>query len=316
MAAHEFAIIERYFKSLSGNSEGVVLGSGDDCAVLSVPEGMELCVSTDTLVEGVHFLPDAAAELVAARTMGANLSDLAAMGARPHSFLLAITMPSADERWLEAFSETLRSLISEYRVPLVGGNLSKGQLAVTITIMGTAPESEAVRRTSAAVGDDIYVTGTLGDAARGLELLRDGESGGFLVSRYAAPTPRLEAGERLRQVARAMIDISDGLYSDLGHIVEASHCGAIIDGTQLPLSGELVDSVGEDSATRLALFAGDDYELCFTASPDDANQIADLSEEIALPITRVGTVVEGDELVALDQHNQPIEHGGVGYQHF
>lgn len=316
MTENEFAIIEHYFKSIFDASPGVDLGPGDDCAVISLPDDSQLCLSTDTLVEGVHFLPGASAELVAARTLAANLSDLAAMGARPHSFLLAITMPDTDEHWLKAFSSALKQLSRHYGVPLIGGNLSQGQLALTITITGTVPLGQAVQRDGARAGDEIYVTGTLGDAAGGLAQLRAGETQGYLVSRYAAPTPRLEAGERLRQIAHAMIDISDGLVADLGHICKASGVGALIDSTQLPLTKELRAFAGQERAPRLALFAGDDYELCFTAAEADAERIMALAAELSLPMTRIGSITGNGEVVVLDENSEAIINDRTGYQHF
>ena len=183
MTTQEFSIIERYFKSISNLSQHqntVIIGPGDDCAVLRVPDDMELCISTDTLLEGVHFLPNSRAKIIASRTMAANLSDLAAMGAIPYAFLLAMTFPEAKEDWLEDFSTTLAEIIEQYQVPLVGGNLSKGPLSLTVTVMGTVPAGSAIKRSGASVGDDIYVTGTLGDAAQGLALSRKREADGYL----------------------------------------------------------------------------------------------------------------------------------------
>ena len=206
MSTREFSIIERYFKPLSNLSQhgnSVIIGPGDDCAVLRIPDDMELCVSTDTLLEGVHFLPNSPAKVVASRTMAANLSDLAAMGATPYAFLLAMTFPEAREDWLEEFSTTLAEIIELYQVPLVGGNLSKGPLSLTVTIMGTVPAGSAIKRTGASVGDDIYVTGTLGDAAQGLALLRKGEIDGYLVSRYQFPVARIETRVDNCEVSRS-----------------------------------------------------------------------------------------------------------------
>jgi thiamine-monophosphate kinase len=237
MSTREFSIIERYFKSISNLSQHentVIIGPGDDCAVLRVPDDMELCVSTDTLLEGVHFLPNSRAKVVASRTMAANLSDLAAMGATPSAFLLAMTFPEAREDWLEEFSTTLAEIIEQYQVPLVGGNLSKGPLSLTVTIMGTLPAGSAIKRSGASVGDDIYVTGTLGDAAQGLALSRKGAADGYLVSRYQFPTARIAAGRRLRGLANSLIDISDGLVAEIGHLAETDSLGAEIAAWELP----------------------------------------------------------------------------------
>jgi thiamine-monophosphate kinase len=319
MSTREFSIIERYFKPLSNLSQhgnSVIMGPGDDCAVLRVPDDMELCVSTDTLLEGVHFLPNSPAKVVAFRTMAANLSDLAAMGATPYAFLLAMTFPEAREDWLKEFSTTLAEIIELYQVPLVGGNLSKGPLSLTVTIMGTVPAGSAIKRTGASVGDDIYVTGTLGDAAQGLALSRKGEIDGYLVSRYQFPVARIEAGRQLRGLAKSLIDISDGLVSEIGHLAETDSLGAEIFVRELPLSKELVKSAGEDVAISKALFAGDDYELCFTADPADSSEIKAVSDSIDLPMTRIGVVTGDGEIVIRDSNGEPMEFDGAGYEHF
>ena len=319
MSSREFAIIERYFKSLSNLSQHentVVLGPGDDCAVLRVPDDMELCVSTDTLIEDVHFLPNSQAKVVVSRTMGANLSDLAAMGATPYAFLLAMTFPEAKEDWLEDFSITLSEFIEKHQVPLVGGNLSKGPLSLTVTIMGTVPPGSAIKRSGAAVGDDIYVTGMLGDAAQGLALLRKGQAEGYLVDRYQFPEARLEAGQRLRGLAKSLIDISDGLVAEIGHLAETNSLGAEIAAWELPLSKELVESAGQDSAIRMALFSGDDYELCFTADPQDSDEIKAVSDSLDLPMTRIGVVTDDGKIIIRDTKGKPMRFSGAGYEHF
>jgi thiamine-monophosphate kinase len=319
MGTREFSIIERYFKSISNLSQHentVIIGPGDDCAVLRVPDDMELCVSTDTLLEGVHFLPNSRAKVVASRTMAANLSDLAAMGATPYAFLLAMTFPEAREDWLEDFSTTLAEIIEQYQVPLVGGNLSKGPLSLTVTIMGTVPAGSAIKRSGASVGDDIYVTGTLGDAAQGLALSRKGEADGYLVSRYQSPVARIAAGRQLRGLANSLIDISDGLVAEIGHLAETDSLGAEIAAWELPLSKELVKSAGEDIAISMALFSGDDYELCFTADPADSGEIKAVSDSIDVPMTRIGVVTDGGEIVIRDSKGEPMDFGNAGYEHF
>jgi len=319
MSTREFSIIERYFKplaTLSQHENTVIIGPGDDCAVLRVPDGQEVCVSTDTLLEGVHFLPNSRAKVVASRTMAANLSDLAAMGASPYAFLLAMTFPEAREDWLEDFSATLSDIIKQYQVPLVGGNLSKGPLSLTVTVMGTVPAGSALKRSGASVGDDIYVTGTLGDAAQGLALLRKGEVNGYLVSRYQFPVARIAAGRQLRGLAKSLIDISDGLVAEIGHLGEADSLGAEIAAGELPLSKELVQSAGQEAAIGMALFAGDDYELCFTADPADSGKIKAVSASIGVPMTRIGVVTESDKIVIRNSKGEPMEFGRPGYEHF
>jgi thiamine-monophosphate kinase len=319
MSTREFSIIERYFKPLSNLSQhgnAVIIGPGDDCAVLRSPVDAEVCVSTDTLLEGVHFLPNSPAKVVASRTMAANLSDLAAMGATPYAFLLAMTFPEAREDWLKDFSTTLAEIIEQYQVPLVGGNLSKGPLSLTVTIMGIVPAGSAIKRCGASAGDDIYVTGTIGDAAQGLALSSKGEVDGYLVNRYQFPVARIEAGRKLRGLAKSMIDISDGLVSEIGHLAKTGLLGAEIFVQELPLSKELVKSAGEDVAINKALFSGDDYELCFTANSADSGEIEALSDSIDLPMTRIGVVTGDGGIMIRDSKGEPMEFDGAGYEHF
>ena len=247
MTQDEFSIIERYFGSFPQPGKtpapepasGVALGPGDDCAILTIPPGFELCASTDTLLADVHFPATAPAAVVARRTLGANLSDLAAMGARPHAFLLALTLPAAEASWLEAFSVCLHRLSATWEIPLAGGNLCRGPLSLTMTVFGTAPAGTMIRRAGANQGDDIYVTGHIGDAGAGLQLflqdpaLSDSASK-ELIRRYTAPTPRIETGQALRQIATAMIDISDGLLADLEHLLTASGAGAEVEVERIP----------------------------------------------------------------------------------
>jgi len=313
---HEFSIIEQYFKSIATQDEGVELGPGDDCAILSFPAGYEACLSTDTLVESVHFPQHCPPHVVAARAMGANLSDLAAMGAEPHSFLLSLTLPSVDEQWLREFSEALRQLIQRYRISLAGGNLSRGSLSVSMTVIGQVPVNSAVRRSGAKVGDDIYVSGTLGDAGRGLELVKQGNYENYLAGRYCEPSPRLSTGMGLRGIASSMIDLSDGLFGDLNHVCLASGKGAVIEASRLPISDELRASTSLASAVRMALFAGDDYELCFTAAPAMRSEVKVVESETGVPLTRIGEIRDGSEVVTVDGNGVPLPQDDTSYQHF
>lgn len=316
MTNREFAVIDRYFKPLFAGDPRVLSGPGDDCAILDIPPGNELCVSTDTLLAGVHFPDDAPASVIANRTIGANLSDLAAMGATPHSFLLAITLPSIDESWLEEFSNTLASLIDRYSLPLAGGNLSAGELSLAMTVMGLVPAGEGVHRSGGNVGDDVYVTGTPGDAGKGLSLVLSGESRGYLARRYLEPEPRLAAGQALRGIASAMIDVSDGLLADARHIAEASSTGIEILAGSLPLSDELVKAAGAGKARHLALTAGDDYELCFTASPQQADAIQSLAGKLNLAMTRIGTLIQERTCRVVDESGDTMNFDSEGYGHF
>ena len=315
MSSSEFEIIDRYFKVISRSREGVVLGPGDDCAVLSFPSDAEVCTSTDTLLEGVHFPEGADASLVASRLVGANLSDLAAMGAEPHSCLIALTLAEVDAGWLGRFSSSLSEQLQRFDMVLIGGNLARGQLSLSMTVIGTVPIGQSVQRQGAKVGDDIYVTGTLGDAARGLkELLAGGETDDFLVCRYAEPTPRIEIGMKLRRLASSMIDVSDGLLADLCHLCEASEVGAIVDLSDVPISENLARALGESEARRQALNAGDDYELCFTASSGMGPAVSAIAKDVG--ITRIGRITADCRLEVTDKDGLAVTIPDMGYKHF
>ena len=321
MTTSEFDVINKHFRQTPINRSWVSLGPGDDCAVLKVPEGEELCVSTDTLIEGVHFPEQSPAEVVASRILAANLSDLAAMGAMPLGCVLAATLPKIDNDWLEAFASTLAQQTEEYGVPLVGGNLARGSLSFTMTVMGSVPCGEAITRGGSKPGDEIHVTGSLGDAAKGLELCRAGQSAGYLVKRYTNPVPRLAVGMALRGLARSMIDISDGLASEVHHLCAAEELGAELDVAALPISRDLLAVADREAATRLALCAGDDYELCFTAAPEKKEAIRKVAKDSGTAITRIGLVVEQTDaeqsgVVIRQTDGQILPCDDIGYRHF
>ena len=317
MSLDEFEIIKRYFKVVGEKSAGVVLGPGDDCAVLSFSSNEEVCVTTDTLIEGVHFPENCEASMVASRLIGANLSDIAAMGALPHSCLIALTLPEADTNWLEGFSATLGRLLERYGLTLAGGNISKGTLSITMTVLGSVPTGEALTRGGAMPGDEIYVTGTLGDAKKGLtDILSGRKSSGYLAGRYSTPTPRLEIGRELRGLATAMIDISDGLFADLSHLCQASQAGAVVELGSIPVSNDLVSAIGDREARSLALNSGDDYELCFTVPSKFSLELHSLEKKSGLPITRVGCVRTAEGIDVLDMKGDRMDIANLGYRHF
>lgn len=314
--ADEFGIIGRYFRDLAGDAAQVIKGPGDDCAVLQIAPSHELCVSTDTLLEGVHFPVGISADVVAARTVSANLSDLAAMGATPHSFVLALTMPEADEQWLSEFSAALKALMETHHIPLVGGNLAKGPLSLTMTVLGYVPDGETIYRSGAARGDGLYVSGFLGDAGRGLARVLEGNISGYLSERYTHPTPRVTLGQALRDIATAMIDVSDGLVADVRHLASESEVDITIRLEALPLSDELMSDVGRTDALQMALAAGDDYELCFTASQDQESRLTKLGDDLGISITRIGEVTgEGSGLVQVVNGSDELIDA-EGYRHF
>jgi thiamine-monophosphate kinase len=301
----ESELIERYFVGRGARRADVALGIGDDAAVLRVPRGAQLILTTDALVEGVHFLPRTAPRSLGHRALAVNLSDLAAMGADPSWMVLSLVLPESDAAWLRGFSASMNALARRERVALVGGNLSRGPLSITIALAGLAPHGAALRRDEARVGDDLYVSGTLGDAAAGLELLRraarrataGGASGAQLQlqRRFEYPSARVALGRALRGVASACIDVSDGLYVDAARLLRASGCGADLEIESVPLSRALRSVFGAQ-AVRFALTGGEDYELCFTAAPRHAVAVSRLGQRLGVRLTRIARVRRGSGL--------------------
>jgi thiamine-monophosphate kinase len=314
MALSEFELIARYFASpdfVLPAPEGVVLGIGDDAAILRLPPGEDLLVSIDTLVAGVHFPPTVAPEYLGHRALAVNLSDLAAMGARPLWFTLALTLPAADETWLDGFSRGLAALARRVGIALVGGDTTRGPLSITVQVHGAAPEGRALRRDGARAGDEVWVSGHPGTAALGLRRLLAGAPATEAPVRvFLLPEPRLGLGIALRGLASAAIDVSDGVLADAGHIAERSGVAIALECDWLPLGPELAALADRDDALALLLGGGDDYELCFTAPPACAAAITAAAARLGLPCTRIGRVLSG----------QGVACAGVaataGYQHF
>ena len=302
----EFAIIRRYFTRL-GAAPGVVVGIGDDGAILEPTPGLQQVQVIDTLVEGVHFPSNMAAADVGYRVVAVNLSDIAAMGAVPRWMTLALTLWDKDEPWVEAFAAGLFEAAAEYEVALVGGDTTRGDAVVTsVHITGEVEPGRALLRSGARVGDTVFVSGTIGDAAAGLKLLEERRNDHVLAQRFLRPTARVALGRRLGGRAGGVIDLSDGLVGDLRKMLDASGVGAEIDIDKLPLSGALREHCG-DTAADFALTGGDDYELCFTA---DANAIADVDG-----ITAIGSIVDGNDLVCR-RDGEIVEIDDSGYRHF
>jgi thiamine-monophosphate kinase len=305
----EFELIQRYFVR-KGEVTGVVTGIGDDGAVLQPDPGRELISVIDTLVESVHFPVNIAASDLGYRAVAVNLSDVAAMGGRPRWMMLALTMPEADEHWIRGFAEGLHVAAAEHGLTLVGGDTTKGNnVVVSIQITGDVVEGGAIRRSGAASGDAIFVTGTIGDAAAGLEILQAGQGDDFLVPRFLRPAARVDFGQSLVGVAHAAIDLSDGLYADLQKLLSASGVGAEIDLETLPLSDALRTAFDTEAQRRFALSGGDDYELCFTAPEGTSFNANDLR------ITKIGMVTAGNKLVCRDARGI-VEYSDRGYRHF
>jgi thiamine-monophosphate kinase len=318
----EFDLIDRYFAKRGHQRRDVVVGIGDDCAVLSVPEGQQIAITTDTLVEGVHFLKEAPARSVAYKAVAVNLSDLAAMGAEPAWVSLSLTLPDTDEQWMEAFSEGFYELLEYYSVQLIGGDTVNGPLSLTITAQGFIPTGNEICRSGAKPGDWVYVTGTLGDAGAGLSLLQQGtvtpnDKQKELIDRHLYPTPRVMAGNALRRIASSCIDISDGTLADLRHILAESSVGARLFIDRLPLSDALVDEMGLDKAIELALTAGDDYELLFTVSEEQKGQLETMLTNSNVKATRIGQLTGQAEKLELRLGDMPSElPKNIGYEHF
>lgn len=318
----EFELIRKFFQRESAETspEGVLLGIGDDAALLQIPPGLQLAVSVDTLVADVHFPAGAAAEDIAERALRVNLSDLAAMGAEPRWFTLALTLPQADENWLSDFSRGLSRVAGEYQCALVGGDTTAGRLSVTLQVMGVLDARLALRRDGASVGDYVLVTHCLGDGAAGLAVVQDrlnlsAEYSDYLRARYYRPTPRLREAALLRGIASAALDISDGLLADLGHICAASDLAAVIDVENLPLSPALQAMADQKQARNWALAGGDDYELCFTVTPDKMPELGMLIASGQLQATVVGHLVSGSGVIC-QLHGENLEPDNKGYTHF
>ena len=314
----EFGLIQR-IRERAGHRADVVLGIGDDAAILRVPAGHELVVSTDTLVAGVHFPVDTAAADIGWKALAVNLSDLAAMGAEPAWMTLALTLPDADPEWLDGFLDGFVELASEHGVALVGGDTTRGPLSITIGAHGLVPAGLALRRDGARGNEDIWVTGTLGDAAGGLAQWRaQGLISAKLRHRLDRPTPRVAAGLALRGLAISAIDISDGLVADLGHVLLASGgLGAQLDLGRLPTTRTLAEHFPDDAARwRLQLAGGDDYELCFTARSADALAIEQALAACDTLATVVGRVGGEPGVRLVTPGEQAFELVDAGFQHF
>ncbi|MFI3309651.1 thiamine-phosphate kinase [Ewingella allii] len=322
MACGEFDLIARYFNRYRTARRDVQLGIGDDCALLTVAEKQLLAVSTDTLVEGIHFLKTIDPADLGYKALAVNLSDLAAMGADPAWVSLALTLPEVNTEWLEAFSDSLFDQLNYYGMQLIGGDTTRGPLSMTLTIQGLIPMDRALTRSGAGVGDWIFVTGSLGDSAAGLALLLDqltvdnAEHRDTLLQRHLRPTPRILQGQALRGLATAAIDISDGLISDLKHVLSASGCGARIDLDALPLSEALLGSVDGDRALKWALTGGEDYELCFTVPEINRGALDVALSHLGVDFTCVGQMAPLSEGITFLRSGEPVELDWQGFDHF
>ena len=320
ISGQEFTLIEKYFSNRASNGAGVVTGIGDDCAVVDIPAGKQLLLSTDTLLVNIHFRSNTIPEDVGYKALAVSLSDLAAMGATPAYATLNLSIPEYDSQWLEQFSAGFFEVASMFGVSLIGGDTVRGPLAISVTVYGLANKGESTLRSGARDGDGIFVTGTLGDAALGylhsrlnLDLqLADSE---YLEQRLNRPTPRVNAGMALQTLASAAIDISDGLLADLSHLLKASGVGATIELQTIPISPvyrKVLNDVGWD----LALTYGDDYELCFTIPQESEIDFGELAIKAGVPVKRIGTVLEQLGLVVVNASGEEYHAKQLGYSHF
>ncbi|EKY1891780.1 thiamine-phosphate kinase [Salmonella enterica subsp. arizonae serovar 35:z4,z32:-] len=322
MACGEFSLIARYFDRVRSTRLDVETGIGDDCALLNIPEKQTLAISTDTLVAGNHFLPDIDPADLAYKALAVNLSDLAAMGADPAWLTLAITLPEVDEPWLEAFSDSLFELLNYYDMQLIGGDTTRGPLSMTLGIHGYIPAGRALKRAGAKPGDWIYITGTPGDSAAGLAVLQnrllvsEETDAHYFIKRHLRPMPRILHGQALRDIASAAIDISDGLISDLGHIVKASGCGAKVDVDALPKSAAMMRHVDAGQALRWTLSGGEDYELCFTVPELNRGALDVAIGQLGVPFTCIGQMRADVEGLSFVRDGMPVTFDWKGYDHF
>jgi len=322
----EFELIRRYFQRPGvALPASVVLGVGDDCALLRPTPGHQLAVSTDMLIEGRHFFADVAPDALGHKALAVNLSDLAAMGARPLGFTLALALPQPDEAWLAGFAQGLFALADAHACPLVGGDTTRGPMNICITVFGEVVPGRALRRNAAQVGDDIYVSGRTGEARLALEWLlgtpwartaiEANDLPTDLRARLERPTPRLALGQTLAGVAHAALDVSDGLAGDLGHILRASRLGAEIDWAALPIAPALA-TLPLPMQQECVLHGGDDYELLLTAAPADRERLQTLAEATATPLHRIGRLLSAPGLHLIDAQGQRQPLAMRGHDHF
>ena len=317
---NEFEIIERYFKpKLQDNKQGLELGIGDDAAVINISQDEELVVSIDTLVEGVHFLKDTSPQDIANKSLLVNLSDIAAMGASPRWITLSLTLPENNSDWLKEFSKQFNSLLADYSLALIGGDLTKGPLSITIQAHGIVPKGKFLCRSGAKPGDSIYVTGELGAAAYTLKYLKDSDEKlkptKKEIQRLNKPEARIKTGLEIRDIATSCIDISDGLFTDLSHILRCSKVGAEVKLQDIPYSSTL-RKLNKDLAIDLALTGGDDYELCFTIPSNVSN--TDLEKMITTSkVSKIGRINElSSKLNLIDDDEKSYKLESAGFQHF
>lgn len=327
----EFNLIDKYFAHRQANRQDVDLALGDDCALVSPPEGYQLAISTDTVVLGTHFLANADPAAVAYKALMSNISDLAAMGATPAWFSMAISLPEIDEAWLAPFCDSMFTLADAHHLQLIGGDTTKGPLSISFTIQGLVPKGKALTRSGAQVGDWIFVSGNLGDSQAGLSVILNPEDTNKphakeLVSCHFYAQSRIKLAERLRDHATSCIDISDGLMSDLKHVLKRSNVSAQVEITQMPISDLATDFFGDTQQAQLAaLQSGEEYELCFTISKQDKPLLDEIAQQVGCLLTCIGQVTENqrdaEHTIQLLRNGLPIQDDDLarqvhGFDHF
>ena len=316
----EFSLIQRFFSTITSDNS-VILGIGDDTAIIKAGEGEELLFTTDTLISGVHFPEDTDPVAIGHKALAVNLSDIAAMGGQARWFTLALSLPEPDADWLEAFSTGLLTLSKQFAVSLVGGDTTRGPLSITISVVGTIPEGRAIRRSGARAGDAIFVTGSPGMAALGLAalngeiVLSDVDQAKFR-NKLDFPQPRLLEGQYLRDYASSMIDVSDGLTADLGHILHASGCSAMLDTDCLKKLGDSTSNLSNKRIIEATLYGGDDYELLFTIAANQSVLLEQYWQESFPPLSRIGEITEGEGIMMRDSSGNLMKIAPRGYNHF
>jgi thiamine-monophosphate kinase len=316
----EFELIRHFFTEQVVKRKDVLLGIGDDCAILTVPAQQNVVVTTDTLVAGVHFPDDTDPVAIGHKAVAVNLSDIAAMGAEPCWISIAITLPKVDKEWLKSFCDGVFELCEYYNVELIGGDTTQGPLSITITAQGVVPEGKCLLRTGAKAGDWLYVTGEIGDAALALKHIKKEISVAQdykdkLREKLDLPKPRVLAGQAIREYASSAIDLSDGLISDLNHICQASNVGANIVLDRLPLSTIMIDTLPFDEAISVALVGGDDYELLFTVSEDNKVGMETALANAGTKVTCIGQI-NTSKVISTTLNNQAVPIEASGFEHF
>lgn len=316
----EFELIRKYFTEQVVKRKDVALGIGDDCALLVPSERHNIAVTTDTLVAGVHFPENTPAKAIGHKAIAVNLSDLAAMGAEPSWVSIAITMPAVDEGWIRDFCRGLFELCEYYNVQLIGGDTTQGPLSITVTAQGLVPIDKELSRSNAKIGDWLYVTGEIGDAALALkhhygEIKLQPEHRAKVFDKLNYPSPRVLAGQALREYASSAIDLSDGLLADLQHIVNASEIGVNIVLEDLPLSNTLIDALGQEEAIKMALVGGDDYELLFTVSEDNKVGMETALADMGVTVTCIGQL-NGSGKITSTLNSKATNIQAKGFEHF